>query len=235
MLIFFLIQSLMINVGIAQDFEGLPNLGSSLDSWSNSATDDIYSAILHGTYFYKTDEQLISPGESPFFEGWDRNGAITYEGRHFNNINIIYNASEDLLLIWSLNMRKDDQKSLLINQHKIDSFTIHNQKFLNYRHVRIGTRGFYKKVMQGKHITCYSKFTKTGSLEELEYIYEEKSQYWIKYRDEIYEYKRISTLYKIFPEYKKQIRTYMNENRLAARLDRERFLQFMLYHCDKLL
>lgn len=179
---------------------------------------------------------MVSPDQNPFFEeSWDRNGAITYEGRLYNGIGLIYNASEDLLLLWLEDIRKGGTKSLLINQQKVDSFVVHNQKFLNYRHIEIGSKGFYKRVMQGTNLTCYSKYSKKGNLEELEYVYEEKSQYWIKYKGEFYEYKNYSTLHKLFPEHKKQIRKYLNENRVIARKDRERFLQLMLYHCDSLL
>lgn len=191
---------------------------------------------MNGVHYYKREDQMITPDQNPFFEeSWDHEGSLTYEGRQYPKSTITYNISEDILLIWSPEMNKGGQKSLMIDQSKIDSFQVHKQLFLNYKHAGIGNRGFYKKVMQGKHLTCMSKISKTGSLEDVDYIYEEKRQYWVRYKAKNHNYKRVSSLYQIFPSLKKQIKRYHNEIRFILREDKERYIQLMLYYCDSIV
>ncbi|WP_370086866.1 hypothetical protein [Ekhidna sp.] len=221
---------------MAQDFNSLPTIGGDLDSWYSSIANNINTPVLKGVYFYIQEDQMITPDQNPFYEEvWDYNGSMTYEGRLYQNMNLTYNVSSDQLLVWSSEMSKNGLKSLLINQSKIDSFTIHDHKFLNYRHAKIGDQGFYRKMMHGKHIICYSKVTKTGSLQGFDYEYEEQRKYWIKYKNSLTNYKRISSLYKIFPDFKKQIRNFLKENHFIFKDDKENRLQLILSYCDSLV
>lgn len=221
---------------MAQGFEQLPSIGGDLEAWYNSTVQGIESPIIQGTHFYKKEEQIITPDQNPFYgEGWDRLGKISYEGRQYSKMNIIYNTSEDLLLIRSWEMDINGTQSLLINQTKIDSFIIHSDKFLSFEYAKVGDEGFYRQVMQGKNVGFYSKEKKTGDLDGLIYEFEEQRHYYIRYRDKTYNFKQIPSLYRIFPEHKKQIKKFIKDNFSGVRKDNEALFQLILNHFDLLV
>lgn len=218
---------------MAQGFEHLPSIGGDLETWYSSIVQDIESPVMQGTHFYKKEEQIITSDENPFYtKGWDRLGRISYEGRQYSKMNIIYNTSEDLLLVRSWEMGLNGTQSLLIDQTKIDSFIIHNDKFLSFKYAKVGDEGFYRQVMQGKNIGFYSKEIKTGDLDELVYEFNEQRLYYVRYRDKTYNFKQIPSLYKIFPEHKKEIKKFIRDNFSGVRKNNEVLFQRILNHFD---
>lgn len=222
----------------AQGFDHFPTLNGDLEEWFSGLTGNSETAIMKGIYHYDEKEELISPHQTPFYKtGWDYFGKITYEGRVFPRIDIIYNTSEDLLLVRNPKMEKDGERSLLISQSKIDSFTIHNDKFLYFKHAKIGKRGFYKLVMRGRSIQCFAKETKMGQPKGSVYEFNENTNFYIRYKNQIHTYRQASSLYKIFPNQKKELKRYIGENLLfrLSRKNKESFLNSVLNYCDSIV
>ena len=223
---------------MSQKFEQLPPIGGDLDQWYSDVTHDIKAPIMKGVYFYHGEEEIISPGQTPFYkEGWDPQGTLTFEGRHFSNLNITYHIANDLLLIWNWDMDVDGTPSLLVEQSKIDSFQIHHEVFVHNRYAKIdmkGSSGFYRKVMYANQVSCYAKESKSGHLDGTIYKFDEKRQYFVRYDNVTYPYKRKSTLYKIFPDYKKEIKAFVRENYSSSRSS-DWLLINVLHYLDPML
>lgn len=222
----------------AQDFDQFPTLNGNLEEWYSELTGNGDSPIMNGIYHYDENEELISPRQTPFYKmGWDYFGQITYEGRVFPRIDIIYNTSENLLLIRNSKMEKDGERSLLIDQTKIDSFTIHNDKFLHFNHAKVGQRGFYKLIMRGGNIECFGKETKMGQPKGSVYEFNENTNFYIRYKNQVHIYRQASSLYKIFPNQKKEIRRFIRDNLLftVSRKNKESFLIAVLNYCDSIV
>lgn len=223
---------------MSQDFDQIPSLGGQLDDWYSSLGNTPPEPFMQGVYYYNGTEGAISPGQTPFYNNnWDRQGALTYEGRQYSNLIINYNTVKDVLLIWSWEMSKEGIQSLLIDQSKIDSFSIHNEKFVSYKYARVNSNdseGFYRKVMQGNNVICYAKEIKTGELEDLVYEFSESRGYFVQYKGETFNYNRRSSLYRIFPSYKKQIKQFIRENFSTWRSD-EQLLKYSLHYFDSIV
>ncbi|WP_425391476.1 hypothetical protein [Ekhidna sp.] len=223
------------NLLIAQGIESLPDLNGNLNDWYSSVN-DLSSPIMKGTYFYYTQEQMVTQDQNPFYkQGWDQLGSITFEGRTYSNMNMVYNTSEDVLLIWSWDMRLEGIKSLLIDQTKIDAFIIHKDRFLSEKHANVGRPGFYRVIVEGENLALYAKEEKRGSLEGMYYEFEENRQYYLRYNERTFKYNRKSSLYRIFPEYKKQIRKYINTSFSSWKKGDERLLKATLTYCDSIV
>lgn len=237
-LLIVIIQCFLTTALLAQDFEQLPTLNGHLDQWYSEVSNQSLAPIMKGVYFFHGDEEILSPGQTPFYKkGWDQQGSVTFEGHHYPILNINYHIVKDLLLIWNWDMPIKGTPSLLVDQVKIDSFSIHNETFISNQHAKVTTNddyGFYRKVMQGNQVSCYAKETKTGQLEGVIYKYEEKRQYYIKYKENTYDYKRKSSLYKLFPEHKKVIKAYLRANYSPVRKG-EPILKNVLHHLDLML
>lgn len=233
-----LIHFYVIGGLFAQDFNQFPTLSGNLEEWYDGITENSETPLMNGIYYYDEKEEFITQYHTPFYKtGWDYFGKVTYDGRFFPRVNIIYNTSEDLLLFRNAKMEKEGEKSILIDQSKIDSFTIHNDKFLRFDHAKIGENGFYKVVMRGENIECLVEEVKTGQPAGLVYEFNGKSNIYIKYKDEVHSYRQRASLYKIFPDQKKEIKRYIREYSLftLSRKDKESFLTSVLSYCDSIV
>lgn len=217
----------------AQGFNQLPNLDGDLDEWYRSISKETETPIMKGVYFFENELRPISATEHPFYgRVWDINGDVTFEGRQFKNLNIAYNIKKDFLLIWDWNMDKIGDKPLLVNQSKIDSFKIFDRRFVRSKYLGIDENGFSSVIMKGKKISCYTQKKKISINEDDGVNFKDKNKYFITYQNETYDYKKKSSLYKIFPDQKKLIRKYIAENVGFFEKDNDYHLQVVLEYCD---
>jgi len=213
----------------------LPSLSKDSENRPGKVVNESETPIMNGVYHFHEKEELITRYHTPFYKaGWDQNGSVTLEGRYYPKVHLIYNSSEDLLLLWSSHMRKAGEKSLLINQSKVDSFTVHNDKFLHYRHAKLGNSGFYKAVVRGQKIQCFAKETKSSQLAGTVNEFNEKSTYFIRYAGVIHTYRQVSSLYSIFPAHKSEVKSYLRANP-SNRKDKASFLRSVLTFCDSIV
>lgn len=220
----------------AQNFMSLPELDGDLDFWYDTVVQDIQVPLLQGTFYFKDDNKSVTHKQNPFYnETWDPSGVIHFDGRPFGPIQLIYNSLEDIVLIWSWDVTLRDPKSLLVDQARVDSFRVHNDKFVNYKLAKIGKRGFYRVVMQGNRVACFAKEVKTIRLDGTAYEYKKKTLYSVTYRDQVYDCKTVSSLNKIFPDHKKQVRQHLRSNSYVFLSDKEFRLQFTLNYLDTIL
>lgn len=218
---------------VAQPFESLPDLDADLDEWYNNITDDIQTPILKGIYFYSDATKPISKDQNPFYkEVWDLNGTVSFEGRQYDEINVSYNIKNDYLLIRNWDMDKTGEKSLLINQAKIDSFRIHGEKFVRSTHLPLSETGFYTEVMKGQKVSCYARKRKISVDDGLEVKYKEKIAYYVIYQNRVHAFKNKSSFKKIFPAHKKSIKEFTKSNLGAFEKGNESHLEKVLKYCD---
>ena len=197
----------------AQSFKSFPDLNDDLDTWYDSIARNSNSPILKGPYFYSSTTKRLSREQNPFYKNdWDFNGLVYFEGRQYQSMQVAYNIVKDYLLIWNWNMGKNGEKSLLINQAKIDSFYIYGEKFIYSEDPKFDEKGFYTSIMKGEKIACYARKKKTINDNDIEVKFSEKFKYYIIYKDQVGIYKGLSSFNKMFPEQKKQLRDFVRSN-----------------------
>lgn len=234
--IIFTFLFVLLNTSTAQVYTHLPQIDGDLDSWHKTVAKNLDPPFMQGSYYFIDERETMTPSQNPFYkEAWEENGTISYEGRIYSGMNIIYNISKDVLLIWNYEMSKSNVKSILVNQTKIDSFVVHNEIFLRYDLAEIGMEGFYRLVMKGKHLSCFAKEKKTGELIDSNYEYQYDRQYHIRYQDKTFKYRGVSSLYKMFPSHKKQIRKYIRREGFIMRRKDEVVLKSVLSYCDNMV
>lgn len=220
----------------AQSFDNIPNLDKNLDDWYLSVSQNSQAPILKGVYFYEDEARAITIKEHPFFgEVWDINGSLSFEERYFEKINLAYNIKKDVLLVWHWDMENSTTKSLQIDQSKVDSFRVHNQKFVHAKYTGLSEDGFYAEIIQGKKITCYAKKWKTSEINGAEIYFTEKSKYFIIYKNEIYDYRNKSALFKIFPDQKKQLKYYFKAIGNVFEKDNDLQTMTLLKYCESIV
>lgn len=220
----------------AQSFDQLPSLEGDLNDWHLSISQDSQTPIMKGVYFYEDEARAISIKEHPFFgEVWDINGSLSFEERYFKKINLAYNIKKDLLLVWDWDIENAKTKSLQIDQSKVDSFRVHNQKFVHAKYTGLSEDGFYAEILQGNKITCYAKKWKTSEINGAEIYFTEKSKYFIIYKNEIYDYRKKSALYKIFPDQKKQLKNYFKAIGNVFDKDNDYHTMTLLKYCESIV
>lgn len=226
----------LLNTVTAQVYKHLPQIDGDLDSWHKTVAKNLDPPFMQGSYYFIDEKETMTPSQNPFYkEAWEENGTISYEGRIYSGINMIYNITKDVLLIWNYEMSKSNVKSILVNQAKIDSFVVHNEIFLRYDLAQIDGKGFYRLVMKGKHISCFAKEKKTGEFKDSNYEYQYDNQYHIRYQYKTFKYRGLSSIYKIFPGHKKQIRKYIRQEGFIMRGKNDAALKSVLSYCDNIV
>lgn len=229
------IQLFLINVTLSQDFKVLPSIEDDLDDWYETNIGNSHSVVAKGIFYFKEQNQTISQEQNPFYKGnWDLNAVLHYEGRQVSNVRLIYNSTKDIVLVWAWDANLIDKKTLMIDQSRVDSFRVHNEIFLHDKHAEVGLGGFYRTVMKGKHVVCYAKELKSVRITKNGSIFKESKQYFLRYEDQTYTYRGMSSLSLLFPDLRLQIKRFKKAIPYS-RDGKETRLQTLLFYVDSIV
>ena len=217
----------------SQGLSSKPDLDGDLDIWFSSVSGENFYPFLEGSYYF-ISEGSNSRYEHPFYQSIWTEGSLVYEGRKYQDVTMAYNIVKDVLLIWNWDMKKGGEKSLLIDQNKVDSFVIHNDKFVGSTTLGMGD-GYHQEIHHGDSIGCYAKRYKLVEINQRSTEYTNKSDLIILYKGRMYNYRGKSTLFKIFPEYKKDIKRYIRKNIASYSRRNDDGLRQVLAYCESLM
>ncbi len=169
-------------------------------------------------------------------ETW-RDIRISYCHQTFENIPALYNIEEDVLIVKNNLGPSFATFPIKLRKELVSCFEIGSARF-EYIDEPVGwhEKGFFKVSYRGDSLLLLDKVFKRIQVHEGSLRYTQDHHYFLKKEGHYHRLKRLSTLIKLFPEHKKEIRQY--KRRLSLRkLDNpanEEKLARLIRYCDSL-
>ncbi|NQZ78144.1 MAG: hypothetical protein HRT61_18870 [Ekhidna sp.] len=189
-----------------------------------------------GMIFLSDDPQSLSEHQNLLSLGWIK-GTLVYDGRIFHEVDMNYNVFEDILLLLSLRMNTKHVKALKTDQKKIDEFVIGDRVFVNHAEIKGAPKpsGFYEILFDGQHIDAFAKHGKWKMIQKDGVKYMEQKQVFLRDDNRFHEIKSITSLYRLYPSLKKELKLHVNRNGKRFTKRKTSDLPEILGYCDQLL
>lgn len=200
--------------------------------------------------FYGTDDILVNgqkyiPGHfladgNPYFQDktWTK-GTVTVEGKLFENVDLLYNAEVDQLILQT-KISSGDTVFVVLNSEKVDSFSLAGRKFIGAAKLTGNQQlsGYYEEAYRGsfifliKHqktfIADYSKTSPKGHFSKL------NSTNYIYKNGQFYKVTNTKALLTYFSTYSKSIKGFMKKNKINYSKADNTAMKLLLNYCDDL-
>lgn len=184
---------------------------------------------------YKTTET------DQFYNNKYSSETLTYNNEIYKNINLKYDIFRDILIFKPYGESENFGVELITNN--VNSFTIKNKLFVNLGNLTkdsIGfTKGYFEENYKGEKICFYIKHKK----ETKEFVNNQRifnsflnyNRYVILSNNNYYEIKSAKDLIKIFPELKKDIKQFSDENNSLLKENKDAFFEKMIKKISALI
>ncbi|MFY0608453.1 MAG: hypothetical protein JXR10_17165 [Cyclobacteriaceae bacterium] len=203
------------------------------NGWYDQQIGRDHSGILQGEY---QEIKYISKTTHQFFHlsSWQAN-TISFTGQVYDSIYLFYDIYKDQLIIQHPSELIYFGLGIKPIQQNVDWFTLDGHFFRNYSTPisNLG-KGFFDELFIGETVNLLAKRSKMIKTDnDIQFTNIDKLVIGI---DGNYKrFNRKSSLWKIFPEYKKQIKGYIRSNNLSISKDNESELIMLTRYCDGLL
>lgn len=204
---------LLINVTAVHAQLSVANLDldKDIEQWYQKQIGQNNTPIANGAY-YRIEAQ--TPSQHQFLESpiWDI-GTVIIQGQRFDSVRLLYNLFDDLLIVENSGVYRSNFQPIEPNQKAVDAFITHDRYFVNVESDSISEGpGFYEMVYDGDNLNLLSKRSKLKTVNEREVQYFQEQHFFIQIGESFYRYKNKRTLYDLFPDHKKQIRSFAQRN-----------------------
>lgn len=190
--------------------------------------------LYNGRQYYVYDNRSE---EHQFFEfrKW-HNGVLMYDGQRFDSIPMLYDIFKDELIIKHFN-----GDHLLLQSEKIDYFNVDNHSFERLeagKDINEQMRtGFYDVLYNGKSRTIVRRYkTRQEKIVDkmVVALYPQKNNFYIKKGDHYHSVGSKKATLNLFPEYKRELRKVLKDEKIKFRKNREVAIVRMVETYDKL-
>lgn len=178
---------------------------------------------------------LASLGTPYVYENIFREGEVFYNGKIYGGVLLNLDSVED-----NLCLRLPEGKMLILNKSLVNWFFIGEREFINIPiDNRYGVQGgYYHYLFRGNSYTIIKKIRKKyveridSKLSTVVKEFEESSEYYLIENNNAVRVTKKSSLLKLFPRYKKELRRYLNSNRIYYRDDIELYILTIIKYID---
>jgi hypothetical protein len=177
--------------------------------------------LYNGRQYYVYDNRSE---EHQFFEfrKW-HNGVIMYDGQRFDSIPLLYDIFKDELVIKHFN-----GDHILLQSEKVDYFNVDNH---NFQRLEAGKdineqmhTGFYDVLYNGKSRTIVRRVKSRQEKivdKMVVALYPQKNLFYVKKGDRYYGVNTKKATLNLFPEYKRELRRVLKDEKIKFRKNRE--------------
>jgi len=193
------------------------------------------TGLYNGTEF--TDLFLNTDGTFRYYKGYDyTKGSVTYNGQYYVNVLLKYDLLRDNLLT-----RSDDNLSIFnvkLIPAFLDSFSIHNHKFVRLPNVDLGLggNGFYEAAYLGNDLELYIKHTKKMKDRALrngiQYRFSEANYYVLKYNGKYAILGSPRDIRQLLPEKAGEIREFYKSYKAIRKSNPDLFMTKLVTYLD---
>lgn len=195
--------------------QGFGQTGAQMEVYSKykEATNaSLYNGVAYTRYL----PEGIYGGMHPFFiaSGF-KPGTLVYNGRSYNEVMLKYDILTDEVVILYL----DTESEVLLKKSEVEGFSIGNYNFINIPKAKNIPAGYYEILKNGKtKVLCRYKKTYKPAVQDgnslVNMIEENPPQYYIENNNEFHPVRNEKSLYKIFPDKKKELKNFIQTNAL---------------------
>ena len=193
------------------------------------------TGLYNGTEF--TDLFLNTDGTFRYYQDYDyTKGSVTYNGQYYVNVLLKYDLLRDNLLT-----RSDDNLSIFNVKFIpafLDSFSIHNHKFVRLPNVDLGLggNGFYEAAYLGNDLELYIKHTKKMKDRALrngiQYRFSEANYYVLKYNGKYAILGSPRDIRQLLPEKAGEIREFYKSYKAIRKSNPDLFMTKLVTYLD---
>ena len=193
------------------------------------------TGLYNGTEF--TDLFLNTDGTFRYYQDYDyTKGSVTYNGQYYVNVLLKYDLLRDNLLT-----RSDDNLSIFnvkLIPAFLDSFSIHNHKFVRLPNVDLGLggNGFYEAAYLGNDLELYIKHTKKMKDRALrngiQYRFSEANYYVLKYNGKYAILGSPRDIRQLLPEKAGEIREFYKSYKAIRKSNPDLFMTKLVTYLD---
>jgi hypothetical protein len=190
----------------------------------------LYNGILHMGYPNKIE------GFAYFPDNTFHTGSVVYDGIHYSNVQMKYDAYQDELVILHFS-----RLTMSLHSEKVKEFTFSGRRFVrlvpdSVKYSWLLT-GFYEELHKGPTITLLArrkKFIEEKVTDQLEQRFLLSEFYFIQRDDTWYVVQGYKSLLKILHEHATAIRQYLKQNKIRFRKNREAAITMAVQHFEAL-
>ncbi|MCF2503549.1 hypothetical protein L0663_09195 [Dyadobacter sp. CY107] len=190
--------------------------------------------LYNGRQYYVYDNRSE---EHQFFEfrKW-HNGVLMYDGQRFDSIPMLYDIFKDEVIIKHFN-----GDHILLQSEKIDYFYVDNHTFERLeagKDINEQMRtGFYDVLYNGKTRTIVRRVKQRQEKivdKMVIALYPQKNNFFIRKGDRYHGVSSKKSAFNLFPEYKKELRKVLKDQKIKYRKNREVAIVTIVETYDKL-
>lgn len=211
------------------------DLDGDIATWYDRMIGKQNAQVLEGTYY---EIKYAALEHHQYFESvhWI-DGELVFEGQYFANVSLLYNVFDDVLLIQNKALLLSSIEATLLNQDRVDGFTLAGHHFVNLRDSLSPTlgAGFYELLFDGANIDFYIKRSKSEFIRDNQLSFEYVDKYFLFDGNQFIRYNSKKDLFKHFSEEKNKMKAYGKTLKTNLKKGEEDGMIKWLEFCDNLL
>ncbi len=206
-----------------------------------SVTDYLQQAGKYAGIYNGKREIVYNPSQYenlPYYMSPDfTEASVFYEKNYFPNQKVRLDLFKEQLVVLS----PEKQHGVILNPQHVEKVQMYNKTFiwLDAPEENGLEAGYYMQLTKGKRIQLFYK-EKYSFVERIRdnvavNYFNRKVRYYFSYDNRYYAVKNKNAFSKLFPQYKKQINTFVQENRLSFKQNAEEDLISLARYCEELI
>lgn len=206
------------------------DLGVDVVAWYDDQIGLENAGLVVGTYH---NWNRASRDSDPFLvsDRWAL-GTIRYRGQTYTGINLLYDVYEDLVYLQHPTKLIYSNQVIKLIPHQIEWFDFHGRRFYFINDKVLQHRpGFHEKLYEGQSVTLLAKRIKEQRIERT-IFFESADAFIIQVGNQYYPFKSRSSLNRLLPDYKKEIKQFVRDQKLVIQNGPESNLVALIRHCD---
>jgi len=190
---------------------------------------DIYNGRVETNY------NALKYKNTPYYRNSDYTDAsIVYRNIYYPNQKVRLDLYREQLIILS----PEKRYGIIANSPDVEKILMYNKTFewLNPPKESGLKQGFYIHLSEGKKIQLYGKDSYSLAQDLLTYKFDHKTRYYLLYDNRFYAVNNKGSFSKLFPQYKKQIKQFVNARKLNFKNENgEESFASLAGYCEELI
>ncbi len=188
----------------------------------------IYNGKIESAYNSKLYEN------TPYYKSPDfTRGIITYKKNIYPDQQIRLDLYKEHLII----LTPEKHYSVILDSDEVERVNLYDKTFIwENPSSQSGLKpGYYMLLFEGKSLKLLCKETYNIKEKQQTFRFDSKILYYLFFNGQYYSVKNKKSFIKIFPQYKKQIDTYIKKHKLNFKKEKEFSLNTLASYCQELL
>ena len=186
----------------------------------NGRIEPVYSSIIYENLpYYMTSEFTAA--------------AVVFKNKYYPNQRARLDLFREQLII----LPPEKRHGIIVSSQNVERVFIYNKIFVFLNPPKkYGIKdGYYIQLLESEKIKLYCKESYTIRQKQLVSVFDNKTRYYLFYRDQCYTVKNKGSFSKLFPQYKKQINQYAKDHKLNFNQRPDESLIALAGYCEELI